>query len=89
MFWRLDALLRLLLECVNDPDFVRKLDSINDAKRIAAVRERDLQHARTETVQGLGNVRLSAFRRDCERTEEYASGPFGKLLKIFECRLSP
>ena len=31
---------------------------------IASVRECDLQHAGTETVQGFSNVRLSAFRRD-------------------------
>lgn len=36
---------------------IRELDSVNDAKRIAAVCERDHQHTRTETVERFGNVR--------------------------------
>jgi hypothetical protein len=40
-------------------------------------------------VQGFGDVRLSAFRCDRERTQAYASGAFGKLLKALECGFDP
>jgi hypothetical protein len=49
---------------MDDPDFIRELDTINDAKRVAAIGECDLQDTRAETVKGLGNVSFSAFRRD-------------------------
>ena len=64
-----------------------KLDSVDHAKGITAVREGDLQHARAETVQGLRDVRLTAFRCNRERTQEYALGALGELLEIVECRL--
>ena len=74
---------------MDDPDFIRELDGIDDTKGIASVRECDLQHAGTETVQRFGNVSFSAFRRDRERTQENGFGPLWKLLKILECRLDP
>jgi hypothetical protein len=35
---------------VNHPDLISELDSINNAKGIASVRERDFHHTRTEAV---------------------------------------
>jgi hypothetical protein len=52
---------------MDNPDFMRELDGVDDTKGIASVRECDLQHAGTETVQGFSNIRLSTFRRDRER----------------------
>jgi DNA-binding XRE family transcriptional regulator len=40
-------------------------------------------------VRGFGDVRLSAFRCDRQRTQEYALGTLWKLFEIPECRLDP
>ena len=74
---------------VDHPNLIRELDSINNAKGITAVREGDLQHARTEPVKGFGDVRFPSFRRDRQRAQEYSFGTLGKLLEVFECRLDP
>jgi len=63
------------------------VDSIDHAKGITTVRERDLQHARTEAVQGFGDDRLAALRCDRDRTEEYAFGSLGKFLEVFGAEL--
>src|SRR5581483_11574713 len=55
MFRRLDALLRFFLECVDHPNLIRELDSVDHAKGVAAVRKGDLQHAGTEAVQRFGD----------------------------------
>jgi hypothetical protein len=52
---------------VDDPDFVRELNSVNDAKRVATKCQRDLEYAGTEAVQQLRDICLAALGRDCER----------------------
>jgi hypothetical protein len=59
VFQRLDALLRFLLECMDNSDFIRKLDRIHDAKRISPMRERDLQ--RTPDPKPCSGLTMSAF----------------------------
>lgn len=49
MFGRLDALRRLLLESVYDPDFVGELHRVDHAERVALERQRDLEDARAQS----------------------------------------
>jgi hypothetical protein len=52
---------------MDDPDFISELDGINDAKRIAPKRQRDLEDAGTEALHGFCDIRFPTIRRDCQR----------------------
>jgi hypothetical protein len=70
------------LERVDDPDFIRNLDNVNNAERIAAERETDFEHAGAEAMHGLCDIRFPAFRRDRKRREKNRLGIRGKGFKI-------
>lgn len=61
MFWRLDALFRFLLERMDDPDFIREMDRVNDAESIAPECQSYLEDARTEASQWLRDVCLATL----------------------------
>jgi hypothetical protein len=46
---------------VYHPDVVSKLHGINEPKRIAPVRQSDLEYSGTQTFHRLGDVSLGAF----------------------------
>ena len=89
MFWRLDALLGFLLKCMNDPEIIRKVDSVNDAKRIAPKRQGDFEDAGTQAVHGFRDVRLAAFGSDRERRQNGGLRTSGERLKVLQRRLDP
>jgi hypothetical protein len=86
VFQRPVALLRFLLECMDNPDFICDLDSIDHAKRIATKFQGNLKDARTEAVQRFRNVCLFALRRDRERCQEGGLRTPWKALKVLQCR---
>jgi len=64
MFRRLNALRRLLLEGVDDPEVVPDLQGINDTVRIAVERKRDFHHAGAEPLQRLSDIGFATFHGD-------------------------
>jgi hypothetical protein len=49
---------------MDDPDFIRQPDSVDDPKGVTPKCQRDLKDAGAEAKQGLCNVCLAALGRD-------------------------
>lgn len=61
VFRGLDALGRLLLKGVHDPDVVADLHGVDHPERIASVLEHDLHHAAVKALEWFGAVGLAAL----------------------------
>jgi hypothetical protein len=87
MFWRLDALFRFLLERMDDPDFIREMDRVNDAESIAPECQSYLEDVRTRPRSGFAMSALppsavivsAVSKDDCARS--------GKASKSFSAAL--
>jgi hypothetical protein len=67
----LDALGRFLLKRVDDPERFAELHGIHDPKRIAPVRQGDLEYSRAKAVHRLGDIGLAALggNRQCREAD--------------------
>jgi hypothetical protein len=61
MLWSLDALRRLLLERMYDPQVVSKLHSVHHSKRITPIRQSNLKHRCPKAKHRLYKLRLATL----------------------------
>ena len=87
MFGRPDALLRLLLKRIYDPDLIRELDRVHDAKRIAAERERDFENARAEAMKRFRDIGFGASAAMVSAASIADCASFGKSSKSLRAAL--
>ena len=69
MLWGFDSLSRFLLKSMKNPYFIPDLNGIDDSKRIAVPRQRNLKNAGTQTFERLGNIRFAALRGNGQSRE--------------------
>jgi len=53
------------------------------------VLQRDFERTAIDALKGLGDIRLTALRRDRERHQHLVLGLGREFLELFSCRLKP
>ena len=80
----LDALGRLLLEGVKNPDFIPNLHGVDDAKGVPTVGKRNFKEAGAKAFERLGNVGLpfsAAMVKAVRQTVCASTGNFSNSLR--------
>lgn len=84
-----DALSGFLLKRVKNPDFVRNLHGVDDAKGISTVRKGNFKDAGTETFERFGYIRFAVLCRDRQSCQADGLRLNGELFERLACGPDP
>jgi hypothetical protein len=87
MRWRFDALGRLLLKGVNDPDFITKLYRVDNAKGVPANWQCDLKDTGANSLERLGYVPLPSSAAIVNAVRQMLCASAGNLSNSFKAAL--